>query len=96
VFKGVLARAAMAVVVSVYALSAVVYRTWLDGWTPNRITVIGWNVVNIGILAVMLYRLLKQKAEDWISSVHSAIGQGALAYIVWTALLVVGLALAFR
>jgi hypothetical protein len=94
--RGILALAAMAVVVSVYALSAVVYRTWLDGWTPNRITIIGWNVVNIGILAVMLYRLLKQKAENWIGAVHAAIGQGALAYIVWTALLVVGLALLFR
>ncbi|KPL21089.1 MAG: hypothetical protein AMJ93_10500 [Anaerolineae bacterium SM23_84] len=93
---GILALAAMAIVVSVYALSATLYRTLQDALTPNRLTVIGWNVVNVSILAVMVYRMVKRGAHGWIESVHSAIGQGTMAYIGWTAFLVLALPLWFR
>ncbi len=93
---GILVLAVMAIVVSVYALSATVYRTLQGVLTPNRLTVIGWNVMNAAILAVMAYRMVRRDAEDWIEAVHSAIGQGAMAYIVWTAFLVLALPLWFR
>jgi hypothetical protein len=93
---GILVLAAMAIVVSVYALSATVYRTLQGALTPNRLTVIGWNVVNIGILAVMAYRMVKRGAGGWMEAVHSAIGQGAMAYIGWTAFLVLALPVWFR
>ncbi len=93
---GVWVLAAMAVLVSVYALSATVYRTLQETLTPNRLTVIGWNVINIGILVLLLYRMARQKAGTWIASVHTAIGLGAVAYIVWAVLLVLGLPLLFR
>ena len=85
---GVAVLAAMAIVVSVYALSATVYRTLQGIPTPNRVTVIGWNAINIGILAVMLVQLLKRREGEWIDAVHAAIGHGALVYIGWAALLV--------
>ena len=93
---GVLVLAAMAAVVSVYALSATVYRTLQEGITPNRLTVIGWNGINIGILVLLVYRMARQKAGSWIEPVHAAIGMGAAAYIVWTVLLVLGLPVIFR
>ena len=92
---GILALAAMAVVVSLYALSATVYRTLQGALTPNRLTVIGWNIINIAILVVMLYRLARRRTEAWSEAVHSAIGQGTVAYIFWTALLVLGLPVLF-
>jgi hypothetical protein len=92
---GILALAAMAVVVSVYALSATVYRTLQGALTPNRLTVIGWNCINIAILVVMLYRMVRRGAQTWSEAVHSAIGQGAMAYIFWTAALVLGLPILF-
>jgi hypothetical protein len=93
---GILALATMAVVVSVYALSATVYRTLQGGaLTPNRLTVIGWNGINIAILVLMLYRMVRGAALTWRQAVQSAIGQGAMAYIVWTAALVLGLPLLF-
>jgi uncharacterized membrane protein len=92
---GILALAAMAVVVSLYALSATVYRTLQGALTPNRLTVIGWNIINIAILVVMLYRLVRRRTEAWSEAVHSAIGQGTVAYIFWTAALVLGLPVFF-
>jgi hypothetical protein len=92
---GILALAAMAVVVSVYALSATVYRTLQGALTPNRLTVIGWNCINIAILVVMLYRMVRRGAQTWSEAVHSAIGQGTMAYLLWTAALVLGLPILF-
>jgi hypothetical protein len=92
---GVLALALLSVVVSAYALSATVYRTLQGMLTPNRLTVIGWNIINIAILVVMLYRLARRRTEAWSEAVHSAIGQGTVAYIFWTALLVLGLPVLF-
>lgn len=48
--RGILAVAVLAVLISLYALSAIVYRTVQGGITVNRLTVIGWNTINIGIL----------------------------------------------
>jgi hypothetical protein len=93
---GILALAVMAILVSGYALSATVYRTLHDTLTPNRLAVIGWNVVNVAVLAIMAWRMVRRGAGDWIESVHSAIGQGAVAYIGWTAFLVLFLPLWFR
>ena len=52
--RGVLALAALTVVISLYALAAVVYRTALGGLTINRLTIIGWNGINIAILALLI------------------------------------------
>ena len=47
--------AALALVVSLYALAAIVYRTAMDRLTPNRLAFIGWNVINIGLLILILF-----------------------------------------
>jgi len=93
---GILILAVLAVLVSVYALSATVYRTLQGTITPNRLTVIGWNSINIGILGLFIYRQLRHSREQWIHDVQSAIGVGAMAYIAWTVLLIVALPLFFR
>lgn len=51
---GVVALAALALVVGVYAMVAIVYRTTSDRLTPNRLTFIGWNAINIALLAWVL------------------------------------------
>ena len=45
--RGIAAVAFAAAVVGAYALAAVLSRTAQGGLTPNRLTVIGWNVVNL-------------------------------------------------
>jgi len=80
--------AALATIVSIYALSATVYRTALGGITINRLTVIGWNLINIGLLVLLSVRALAQR-ETWVSAVQSTFTQGALAYVAWTLFLII-------
>ena len=93
--RGVLALAALTVVISLYALSAVVYRTALGGLTINRLTIIGWNGINIAILVLLIVNLLRHAPEAWVRAVHSAYRAGSYAYVVWTVFLVVAIPLMF-
>lgn len=82
--RGIIAVAALALVVSVYALAAIVYRTAMDRLTPNRLTFIGWNVVNIGLLILVLVYQARAKGGDWLAGLHRAFSLGTVAYTVWT------------
>jgi hypothetical protein len=100
--RGIVAVAALAAVVSLYALAAIGYRTVQEGLTPNRVTFIGWNVINT---ALLVYLLAKQAAgntgrdaerdattnERWLPPLHAAFGLGALLYALWSALVLFGL-----
>jgi hypothetical protein len=93
---GMLAVAILAVLVSVYALSATVYRTIDGGITMNRLTIIGWNSINIVILILIIYRQLRYKGENWASHLKSVFSLGMLAYMVWDIFLIVVVPLVFR
>ncbi len=59
--KGILALAILATLVSIYALSAIFYRTVTDAITINRLTMIGWNIINTALLVMMILRMLKDR-----------------------------------
>ncbi len=82
--KGVIAVAILTVLISLYALSATLYRTYLGTITMNRLTVIGWNVINIGLLLLLIYRLVRPGQNGWVTSAQAAFSQGMIAYIGWT------------
>jgi hypothetical protein len=88
---GIVAVAALVTLVSLYALSATIYRTAGDGLTMNRATVIGWNVINIGILVALLAGQLRAGRGRWAESVQSVIAGGAIAYVAWAALVALAL-----
>jgi uncharacterized protein YjbI with pentapeptide repeats len=81
--KGIIAVAVLTVLVSLYAMSATIYRTYLGTITMNRMAVIGWNTINIGILLLLIYRLLRSDQDGWVHSAQSAFGTGMYAYIFW-------------
>ncbi len=81
--RGIIAVAILAVLVSLYALAAVLTRTVQGGWTANRITVIGWNTVNIGILISLVVTQLRLKTGDWAAELKKTFGKGALVYVAW-------------
>jgi hypothetical protein len=81
--RGIVAVAALAVLVGVYALAAVAYRTAQDRLTINRLTIIGWNVINLGLLGSLLYRQAKGGKARWIESLHSTISAASVAYVGW-------------
>lgn len=87
--RGLVAVAVLAAVVSIYALSAIGYRTLVGGLTPNRLTFIGWNVINIGILLLLLYRQWYSDEHTWTDGMRSAFGVGVAAYVVWDLVVII-------
>ncbi|RME82692.1 MAG: hypothetical protein D6775_10200 [Caldilineae bacterium] len=86
--RGIIALAVLALLVSLYALAAIVYRTWIDRPTPNRLAFIGWNVVNTGILALLLYRQWRTEGTSWLRGVHKTFATGAMLYVLWAAVVI--------
>lgn len=93
--RGLIALAVLTVLVSVYALSATVYRTALGGLTMNRLTIIGWNTINIALLCHYLYRQVRGGLERWVASSHAAFRVGMAAYAAWTLFLLLAVPLLF-
>jgi hypothetical protein len=93
---GIIAVAALALIVSLYALSAIVYRTILDRLTPNRLTFIGWNVINIGLLGLVLLLQARARAGRWLQRLYRAYSAGTVAYAVWTLVAILALPWLFR
>ena len=93
---GMLVVATLAAVISLYALSATVYRTALGGITVNRLTVIGWNGINIGILCLMIYRQFKHGPEEWLRSLQRVLSIGTTAYVAWGMFLILAIPVLFR
>jgi hypothetical protein len=85
---GLMLLAAMAVIVSLYALAAAGYRTYLGGLTLNRLMILGWNVINIGLLCVYLWRQRQSGLKGWLASAHGVFGLGFEAYAAWALFLV--------
>ncbi len=93
--NGILFVAILAELVSVYAFSATVYRTVMGSLTPNRLTIIGWNSINIGILFWLIYRQIKDEREKWVASLQSVFSLATNAYLVWGVFLLVAVPLLF-
>jgi len=94
--SGILIVAILAVLISLYALSAVVYRTIDGGLTINRVMIIGWNVINISILLWLVIRQFMDGRRDWIGSLHSVFKLASSVYLVWGLLLLVVIPWVFR
>ena len=93
---GIISVAILAVSISVYALSAVVYRTAEGGITMNRLMIIGWNAINISILIWLVIKQFKDGRERWVHSLHSVFSQATNAYLVWGVFLVLAIPWLFR
>ncbi len=89
---GIVALATLALLVSLYALSAILYRTALDGLTMNRLVVIGWNMLNVVLLALALIAQLRAgRGDGWVAALQRVARGGSLAYIAWGLALVLAL-----
>jgi len=94
--NGILAVAILAVLVSLYAMSAVVYRSVVGGITINRLTIIGWNSINIAILILLIVKQFKSGRQAWVKSLRSAFSIGTNAYMFWAIFLTIAVPLLFR
>jgi hypothetical protein len=94
--NGILAVAILATLVSLYALSAILYRTATDIVTINRLTMIGWNIINIALLVMMVARLLLRRPQPWNERIKAVYSLGAAAYVGWTLLVILVMPFIFR
>jgi hypothetical protein len=93
--NGILVVAGLAVLVSVYALSAVVYRTAQGALTPNRLTVIGWNSINIGILLVLIVTQIRKGRDGWVAALQTVFSRATNAYLAWGLFLLIAIPILF-
>jgi len=89
--RGVVALVALALLVGVYALAAIVYRTVGDRLTPNRLTFIGWNLVNIAALSWLLAKQRGAGEDRWLSRLHETFAGAMVPYVAWSALTLLAL-----
>ena len=94
--RGIITVAVLAALISLYALSATVFRTIEGGWTINRVTIIGWNIINILILIWLTIQQFRSRTEKWIGSLHSVFSLAAAAYMVWGLIVVLVIPWLFR
>jgi hypothetical protein len=94
--RGIIALAVLALLIGVYALAAIVYRTGIDRLTPNRLTFIGWNIINIGLLGWLLIGQWRAGREKWLPAAHSAFAGGTIPYVIWSLVVLLALPWLFR
>lgn len=87
--NGIIAVAGLAVLVSLYALAAVVDRTLQGDLTLNRLAVIGWNGINIGVLVTLIVTQLRTDRAGWIEALQAVFSRAAVAYLAWSIFLLV-------
>jgi len=84
----IIAIASLTIIVSFYALAAVIYRTVIFGLTINRATVIGWNAINISLLCIMVFRQVRCTKDEWITALQSTFSDGIFIYLIWASLVI--------
>ncbi len=94
--RGIITVAILALLISLYALSAVAYRTVIDGLTLNRTTILGWNVINIVIPVALVVSQLRKGFEGWHERLRMVFSKATTAYLVWSVLLIILLPLIFK
>ncbi len=94
--SGIVAVSILATLVSLYALSAILYRTATAAVTINRLTMTGWNIINITLLVMIIVRLLRGSAQPWNERIKTVFSLGAVAYVGWTLFVIVVMPFIFR
>ncbi len=89
--RGVIALATLALVVGLYALAAIGYRTVQDRLTPNRLVFLGWTTINLALLARLLWLQRCAEADAWLPALRRALADGLAPYALWAALTLLAL-----
>ncbi len=95
--RGIMAVASLAIIISLHALTAILFRTYDAGiLTMNRAIVIGWNIANLGILITLLALQFKRGQAQWAAALHKTFSLGSVVYLVWGLFVIIAIPLLFR
>ena len=90
-WRGILALTVLSLLVGIYALAAILYRTLEDRLTPNRLAFIGWNVINIGVLLWLLVLQWRSDEAARVHALHRTLTGAMIPYAVWALLTLLAL-----
>jgi len=88
--SGIIAVSILATLVSLYALSAIIYRTVTGAITINRLTMIGWNVINIALFGADPHPPVDEQCTALERSVLKRLSLGAVFYVSWSLFVILG------
>ena len=91
--RGLTGLAGLVLLLNLYALAAIAYRTVEYGVTPNRFAVLGWNVVTAIVLGYVLRAALASGTDDWSAALRRAVGRGIALPVAWALVLLCALSL---
>ena len=94
--NSVLALSVLTIIVNIVCLVAIVGRLFEMGFTPNRVTVLGANLLILINLFYVFFSLIKGKSnEDKVLNVKHSIGKYLPIYGIWFAIVIFILPLLF-
>lgn len=80
---GIVFLLVLALLISLYALAAIVYRTLQDIVTINRLAFIGWNLINIGAFVLLILRQWRYGRSRWLEGIQATFSVTAVVYVIW-------------
>ena len=92
----VMALGGLTLLLNVYALAAIISRTFEFGLTPNRYAVFGWNITTLIMLVVVGIRLWRARLEPWVYVFRESIARVSVLAVAWVLWVLVGLPLSFN
>ncbi|MDZ7319682.1 MAG: DUF4173 domain-containing protein, partial [candidate division KSB1 bacterium] len=93
---GLLALVGLSLLLNIYALAAILSRTFQFGLTPNRYAVLGWNLVTLLMLTVIGIRQWRGRSQQWIFIIRESIARVSVLAILWAVWVLIGLPLSFK
>ena len=88
---GILALGLLSILLNLYALAAIISRTAEFGLTPNRHTVLGWNVVTLAMLGTVVVRIWRCPPTDWVDGFRASLSRISILAVGWICWVVWGL-----
>lgn len=86
--RGMIAVAVLAIIITLYALAAAIYRTRIDQWTVNRVVIMGWNLINLTVLGTLVGGQINGK-KSWVEKLQQTWGRAMGWWAVWVVSLIV-------
>lgn len=80
---------------NLYALSAIIYRTYTYGLTPNRYAVLGWNAITLLMLVVIIITIWRAQPKIWAIKLRRSLARISIFAIVWALWILLILPLSF-
>jgi len=81
--RGIIWLIIVTLIILIYALSALLFRLFSYGLTPNRVSILGWDLINLYLLSLSLFRLLRSP-KNWVQVLQNQAALSLWPYLILT------------